>query len=169
MATTIVASVTVDGVEYVATLDVAELTVSVSQDVDPATGEGGGCYAVGDGRWDGGSIQDCAADLGDNVYEALDEAMAEAIEESEHRGLVRVRCVVEPVPAWRGRRAGDVVDIVAADRRSDDAVVEVEPDEDSDDCLASAVEAMEAAGLLCGTPRWTTADRDTVSVPVSVR
>lgn len=73
------ASVTVGGVEYTATMH--GHTVSVSQSVDPSTGRSDGrAYSVGDGRWDGSSIVDCGADLGDEVWEALDEALSDAIE-----------------------------------------------------------------------------------------
>lgn len=39
---------------------------------------------AGDGRWDADAcrIEDCAADLGDDVYEALEETIAEAIDEA---------------------------------------------------------------------------------------
>jgi hypothetical protein len=39
-----------------------------------------GCFWewAGDGEWDGGSVADCPADLGDEAYEAIDAAISEA-------------------------------------------------------------------------------------------
>lgn len=52
--------VTVDGVEYTAKIDGGKVVISA-----------GGVWA-GNGRWNGHQIEDCGADLGDAVYEALD-------------------------------------------------------------------------------------------------
>lgn len=38
---------------------------------------------AGDGKWDGASIADCSADLGDEAYEMLDEALSDEAEEIE--------------------------------------------------------------------------------------
>lgn len=74
MTTTYVttASVTIDSSTYTITLD-AEGAVSISRD---------GVWS-GDGRWDADShrIEDCPADLGEEVYEALEEALEDALRE----------------------------------------------------------------------------------------
>lgn len=62
------AEVTIDGVRWVATVDLTTSKVRIFRD---------GIWA-GDGVWTGVEICDCAADLGDEVYEALDEALDEA-------------------------------------------------------------------------------------------
>jgi hypothetical protein len=45
--------------------------------------EGDRSIWAGDGYWDGESIQDCPAVLGDDVYDALDDAVAEAISDGQ--------------------------------------------------------------------------------------
>lgn len=42
-------------------------------------------HILGEGRWDGSSMVDCAVDLGDRFYEAIDEALSEAQPEIEIR------------------------------------------------------------------------------------
>lgn len=79
MSKQIEASATVDGVEYTARM-LGGHVVGISRSVDPLTGQYG-AYDVGDGRWDGSSIVDCGADLGDEVWEALDEALSDALDE----------------------------------------------------------------------------------------
>lgn len=36
-------------------------------------------HVLGSGRWDGGSLVDCPVDLGDSMYEAIDEALSETV------------------------------------------------------------------------------------------
>ena len=64
-------SVTIDhdDTTYTATLDGAKVTISRD-----------GMWS-GDGRWTGKAITDCAANIGDEVYDALDEALVDAIGE----------------------------------------------------------------------------------------
>jgi len=35
---------------------------------------------AGSGKWNGSTVYDCAADLGDDVYDEIDEALCTAIE-----------------------------------------------------------------------------------------
>ena len=58
--------VVVDGVEYAAVVESGKVVVAA-----------GGMWA-GSGRWNGDHIEDCGAELGDSVYEALDAALREA-------------------------------------------------------------------------------------------
>lgn len=60
--------VTVDGVEYTAQIDGGKVIISA-----------GGVWA-GNGRWNGHQVEDCAADLGDAAYEAIDAAIRNAID-----------------------------------------------------------------------------------------
>jgi hypothetical protein len=64
--------ITVTAAGYVATLDVSTSRVSISHE--------DGIWS-GDGRWDGARIVDCAANLGDEVYDALDEALLDACDD----------------------------------------------------------------------------------------
>jgi hypothetical protein len=60
--------VTVDGVEYTAQIDGEKVIISA-----------GGVWA-GNGRWNGHQVEDCAADLGDAAYEAIDAAIRNALD-----------------------------------------------------------------------------------------
>lgn len=46
---------------------------------------------VGQGGWDGEQIADCDADLGDDVYEALDEALVEVVTRVDQAADLRAR------------------------------------------------------------------------------
>lgn len=61
---------TTDNNTYRASLDPETKCVRISYR------QGSDWIWAGDGKWDGG-IADCAADLGDEAYEMLDEALAE--------------------------------------------------------------------------------------------
>ncbi len=162
--TAIQVSAVVDGVEYVAKLDALTLSVRISQDVDPSAGQRDGrSYHVGTGRWDGSSIVDCGADLGDDVYEAIDAAISQAIESGGMAATevaARVRVPMTHRPRYM-RDAGDVVGIsVMAPGR---VALEVIADENEDDCLAAAVDAVSEY-LAYPDARWTDDTRDTITV-----
>lgn len=72
----ITATVTVGGSEYRATVHDGTVTV------DARMPEGRWEWA-GSGRWDG-AITDCAAPIGEDVYEALDDALATRIKAFDH-------------------------------------------------------------------------------------
>jgi hypothetical protein len=65
----ITVTVTIDGNDYTATLEDGQVTLTEN-----------GKWA-GKGRWDepNARIEDCAADLGEDVYDALDAALDAAI------------------------------------------------------------------------------------------
>lgn len=67
-ATTTETTLTVTAAGYTATLDRTTGTVRI---------DGPEAWA-GDGRWDGASIVDCAANLGDDAWDALDAALTAA-------------------------------------------------------------------------------------------
>jgi len=67
-------------------VECGDTTYSVT--VDRATGRGDVCevregrsYVLGEGRWDGSSFVDCPVDLGGEAYEAIDEALSEALDD----------------------------------------------------------------------------------------
>lgn len=68
-------TITARAAGYVATVDTDTMAVSISRD---------GVWS-GDGKWDqaGRKIDSCAADLGDEAYDALDEAIGDALDEAE--------------------------------------------------------------------------------------
>ena len=53
----------------------ANVDYSISIDGETVSISADGVW-VGRGRWNGAAIEDCAADLGDDVYDALDAAIA---------------------------------------------------------------------------------------------
>ena len=77
---TITATVTVttgpSDVRYIARLDTDTDEVTILSDRD---GEGQPLIRLGTGPWRNGRIDDCAAVLGDEVYEALDAALNDLV------------------------------------------------------------------------------------------
>jgi len=63
-------------VRYIALLDTDTNEVTILSDRD---GEGQPLIRLGKGMWRNGRIDDCAAVLGDEVYEALDAALNELV------------------------------------------------------------------------------------------
>lgn len=62
-----------------ATVTINDTTFTATVEGDRVTISADGVWA-GEGKWaaDRGVIEDCAADLGDDVYDALDAALVEA-------------------------------------------------------------------------------------------
>lgn len=65
MNDSVTATITIDNSEYTATVNGSRVTISRNE------------VWVGDGRWDyeNHRIEDCPADLGEDVYDALDAAI----------------------------------------------------------------------------------------------